>query len=85
MLKIKKREIEKALKEVKLLEKHIIPEKEIIKKYKEGIERLEKLKELLEPSWFIKDEHETERVKKKQTKSKKKYHKGKNKRSKKKL
>ncbi|PIN81906.1 hypothetical protein COV11_00595 [Candidatus Woesearchaeota archaeon CG10_big_fil_rev_8_21_14_0_10_30_7] len=59
MEKVKNKEIQKALREAKKLEKHIISEEEIIKKYKEGINTLERLKKLLEPSWFIKDEHKT--------------------------
>ncbi|MBI4919284.1 hypothetical protein HY837_05095 [archaeon] len=61
---LKQKEVQKALDEAKKLEKHIISEEEIIKKYKEGINNLEKLKDLLKPSWFIKDEHKVKSKKK---------------------
>ncbi len=60
----KQKEIQNALEEAKRLEKHIISEKEIVEKYKEGIDTLEKLKKLLQPSWFIKEEHKTKNKKK---------------------
>lgn len=52
---LKKKEVQKALKEAKKLEKHIIPQEEIVKTYEEGLEQLNKLKEFLKPAWFVKD------------------------------
>ncbi len=56
LAELKKKELDRALEEAKRIESNLLPEKEIILKYEEGIETLEKLKKLLKPAWFTKDE-----------------------------
>ena len=52
-----KREVLKAMAKAKELEKIPQPTKEeIVSIYKEGLEEAEKLRKLLKPQWFIRDE-----------------------------
>ena len=52
-----KKEVRKALVRAKELEKIPTPTKEeIVSIYKEGMNEAEKLRKLLKPEWFVKDE-----------------------------
>jgi len=52
-----KKEVRKALVKAKELEKIPTPTKEeIVSIYKEGMNEAEKLRKLLKPEWFVKDE-----------------------------
>lgn len=43
-----------ALKEARKIEKEkLLPEKEVVAVYKEGISTLDKLKKFLKPAWFL--------------------------------
>ena len=57
MVKIlEKKEVKEALEDAKRLEQQPMPSKEkIVQIYKEGMDEAEKLKHLLQPSWFIRD------------------------------
>ncbi|MBI5065340.1 hypothetical protein HZA97_03815 [Candidatus Woesearchaeota archaeon] len=68
LAELKKKEVEKALEEAKRIESKLLPEKEIVSKYEEGIETLEKLKKLLKPDWFTEDELRLKTAKKKNKK-----------------
>lgn len=51
-----KKDVRKAMKRAKELERVPLPSKEeIVSIYKEGLEEAEKLRTLLEPEWFVKD------------------------------
>ena len=63
-----KKEVRKAMEKAKELEKTPVPTKEeIVKVYKEGLEEAEKLRKLLKPQWFIRDEHKKLPTRKKKT------------------
>lgn len=53
-----KKEVRKAMEKAKELEKVPVPTKEeITATYKEGMEEAEKLRKLLKPQWFVKEQH----------------------------
>jgi uncharacterized protein affecting Mg2+/Co2+ transport len=55
---VSKKTIQKALEQAKNLEKQEIPpEEEIVRSYKEDIEKATNLAKLLKPSWWISDTH----------------------------
>ncbi len=61
-----KKEVKKALKKAKELEKeHILTPKEEVGVQREAISLSEKLQKLLKPAWFVKDVHKRKAVKKK--------------------
>ena len=64
-----KKEVRKAMEKAKELERIPVPTKEeIVAIYKEGLEEAEKLRKLLKPQWFVRDED----VKKSRSPSRKK-------------
>jgi len=62
------KEVRKAMQKAKELEKIPFPTKEeIVAIYKDGLEQAEKLRKLLKPEWFMLDEKEIKKTKKKTT------------------
>ena len=58
-----KKEVRKAMEKARELEKIPVPTKEeIVAIYKDGLEEAEKLRKLLKPQWFVKDEHKKKRA-----------------------
>ena len=55
---LERKEVKKALEEAKRLEREApLSRKEEVDLYRESIQFSEKLKDLLKPSWFVKDVH----------------------------
>jgi len=70
---MEKKEVKKALKKSKELEKeHILTPKEEVGIQKEAVSLSEQLQKLLKPAWFVKDVHKRKTVKKKAVKKAKK-------------